>query len=381
MAVSIGYCEADADVGVACAVGADRCVDPHQFAVSVGQRPTGVAGVDRSVGLDHGAEAAVGVRHRAIGGRHDAGGHRLLQLEGAADGNGQLARFEVGAGPDGGDGQVAVRGRQDRDVVAGIRPEDLDRDHQAVGGPDPDLVCSGDHMVVGQQQAVVVDHAGTLAEIGLDLDDRRSQDSCHVGRGLDPGGGRGPGGGTLGARGCVRGGNGGIGTDRRGRGVDDRTRRIDGLLGVAHAEAEATCSHRTADQEGHGGDQRRRSALPGRGRRRLRGRGGTRRGRESRRRRRPVGAVRWEGAMTPSDARQGGRRQGSAQRRRGRRRSADGTAGVVPDPGFRAHRPHRRREAWRYSALKRGRATSGSPVRSCPERTHRGRKRRQRKRT
>ena len=79
--------------------GADRGVDPDHRAGGVDQRAAGVARVDRGVGL-HGVDHRVGVRpaalqpHRAVLGRHDAGGHRAGQAERRADRDHRVADGE-----------------------------------------------------------------------------------------------------------------------------------------------------------------------------------------------------------------------------------------------------------------------------------------------
>ena len=67
--------EADADVAAAAAAGLDLGVDPDHAARAVDQRPAGVAGVDRRVGLDHVRDReAVGGLDLALDRGDDAGG-------------------------------------------------------------------------------------------------------------------------------------------------------------------------------------------------------------------------------------------------------------------------------------------------------------------
>ncbi len=61
-------------------------VDADHVAARVDQRPAGVAGIERRVGLQHVVEQAAGLRaHRAAERADDAGGHRVLEAERAAD--------------------------------------------------------------------------------------------------------------------------------------------------------------------------------------------------------------------------------------------------------------------------------------------------------
>ena len=84
--------EADADV--AGDGPEDRGGDAHQAAAQVEEAPAGVAGVDRGVDLDHRDALLVGAADRA----DDAGGDRVLEAEGAPDGEDAVALAQTGVG-------------------------------------------------------------------------------------------------------------------------------------------------------------------------------------------------------------------------------------------------------------------------------------------
>ncbi len=160
--------EADADVaalvgGDLRAERGDRGVDPDHLALQVDQRATGVAGVDRGVGL-HGVDVGVVVLALARGDRpvdraDDAGGHRGREAERRADRDHGLADPHLVGRADGGrleslglrhveHGDVVDRAAADHgglDVVA-VLVDDLDRAVVLVG--------LGDHVVVGDDVAL-----------------------------------------------------------------------------------------------------------------------------------------------------------------------------------------------------------------------------------
>ena len=73
----------------------DRGVDADDLAGRGDQRPAGIAGVQRRVGLHDVLDHAAGARlQRAAERRDDACGHRRVEAEGIADGDGDLAAPE-----------------------------------------------------------------------------------------------------------------------------------------------------------------------------------------------------------------------------------------------------------------------------------------------
>src|SRR5689334_21799222 len=84
--------EPDADVSARRAD--DRGVDPNQFAPQIDQRTTGIAGIDRGVGLDE-IFVAFDAKPAATDGADDAEGGSLLQPEWVPDGNDVVANPQL----------------------------------------------------------------------------------------------------------------------------------------------------------------------------------------------------------------------------------------------------------------------------------------------
>ena len=93
----------------------DGGVDADEAAAAVEQRAAGVAGVDGGVGLDRCFDRASRRRSGSCGRarRDDAGGERLVEAEGVADGEDFLPDLEVAARADAGIGRSLSRGRVD----------------------------------------------------------------------------------------------------------------------------------------------------------------------------------------------------------------------------------------------------------------------------
>src|SRR5215213_4579356 len=158
--------EADADVAVGVGAGLDGVVDADDAAPTVGEHPAGVARVDGGVGLDDLAAVEV-----AVGGADDAGGHGLVEAEGAADGHGELADLEGLAHGEGRGGQAGAVNLDHGHVVELVGAEDLAGQPGAVVQPDLDLVGALDDVGGGHDVAVlVVDEAGAEAAPLTDLD-------------------------------------------------------------------------------------------------------------------------------------------------------------------------------------------------------------------
>ena len=74
----------------------DRGVDADDFSRRRHQRPAGIAGVERSIGLDHVLDGSSAHRaDRAAERRHHAGGHRRFESQGIADRDHQLAAAQA----------------------------------------------------------------------------------------------------------------------------------------------------------------------------------------------------------------------------------------------------------------------------------------------
>jgi hypothetical protein len=73
----------------------DGGVDADDASARIDQRTAGIAGVESGVGLDHVIDQAAGAGAQgASNGADHARGHRLLEAEGVADGDGELARAD-----------------------------------------------------------------------------------------------------------------------------------------------------------------------------------------------------------------------------------------------------------------------------------------------
>ena len=146
-------------------VALDERVDAHQLAVVVNERATGVARVDGSIGLDHvgvdGVTAGRAHGRGTIQRRHNARGNRLLVAERRTDGHNPLAHIELGGVPDldrrelGG---VSILELDDGQVARGVVAHELGLIGGAVVHGDHVLVIAIDHMVVGEDVALGIEH-------------------------------------------------------------------------------------------------------------------------------------------------------------------------------------------------------------------------------
>src|SRR5581483_5456117 len=139
----------------------DRRVDADDLAVEIEQRTTGVAAIDRGVGLD-----VIIIRPRidiAVTGRDDAGGHGAAETKRVADRDHPLAEPQrVGVAELHGDQRLVRLEAQQREIRAFVAADDLSLVLAAVVQNDVDLVGVGDHVVVGDDQPRRVDdEAGT----------------------------------------------------------------------------------------------------------------------------------------------------------------------------------------------------------------------------
>src|SRR5215211_6721228 len=199
--------EADADVAVGgVGAGLDGVVDADDATPAVGEHAARVARVDGGVGLDDLAAVEV-----PVGGADDAGGHGLVEPEGAADGDRELPDLEGVAQGEGRHGQAGAVDLDHGHVVELVGAEDLAGQPGAVVEPDLDLVGALDDVGGGHDEAVlVVDEAGAEAAAAADLDNGGEQGLgdgrgrlLARGRRRGTGGRRGRGGNAGPGRGCV----------------------------------------------------------------------------------------------------------------------------------------------------------------------------------
>ena len=143
----------------------DKRVDTHELAVVVDERATGIARVDGGIGLDHvGVDSVTAGRahgRRAIQRRHNARGDRLLVAERRADRHNPLAHVELG-GITNLDrrelGGVGVLELDDGQVARGVVAHELGLVGGAVVHGHHVLVIAIDHMVVGEDVALGIEH-------------------------------------------------------------------------------------------------------------------------------------------------------------------------------------------------------------------------------
>ncbi|VUD75082.1 hypothetical protein MET9862_05722 [Methylobacterium symbioticum] len=119
----------------------DRRVHPDQPARGIEQRAAGIARIDRRIGLDHPGEFPPLPRRQAPLQRADhAGGQRVVEAEGVADGEGRLANLQVRRGADGEGRRHAADAAEleHREVVGGRGADEARGHHLARGEPHRD---------------------------------------------------------------------------------------------------------------------------------------------------------------------------------------------------------------------------------------------------
>ena len=143
----------------------DKRVNTHELAIVVDECATGVARVDGGIGLDHvgvdGVAAGRAHGRGAIQRRHNARGDRLLVAERRADRHDPLAHVELGGVADldrGELGSIGVLELDDGQVARGIVAHELGLVGGAVIHGHHVLVIAIDHMVVGEDMALGIEH-------------------------------------------------------------------------------------------------------------------------------------------------------------------------------------------------------------------------------
>ena len=146
-------------------VALDERVDTHELAVVVNERTAGVARVDGGIGLDHvgidGVTAGRAHGRGAIQRRHDTRGDRLLVAERRADCHDPLAHVELGGVADldwRELGSVGVLELDDGQVARGVVAHELGLVRGSVVHGNHVLVIAIDHMVVGEDVALGIEH-------------------------------------------------------------------------------------------------------------------------------------------------------------------------------------------------------------------------------
>ena len=146
-------------------VALDKRVNTHELAVVVDERAAGVARVDGGIGLDHvgidGVAAGRAHGRGAIQRRDDTRGNRLLVAERRTDGHDPLTHVELGGITDldrrelGG---VSILELDDGEVARGIVAHELSLVGGAVVHGHHVLVVAVDHVVVGEDVALGIEH-------------------------------------------------------------------------------------------------------------------------------------------------------------------------------------------------------------------------------
>ncbi len=151
-------------------------IDADQLALQVDQRATGVARIDRRIGLDEvlvAQPADAAAAHR----RNDTRGNGLAEAERVADGHHEVAYAQLVAVAELDVGQVLRRDADQRDVGVAVRAEELGLDRAPVRQCHLYVIGVVDDMVVGQHQALlgVDDHARAQRFVDAFLWDIREQ--------------------------------------------------------------------------------------------------------------------------------------------------------------------------------------------------------------
>ncbi len=158
-----------------------RGIDADHFAAGGHQRPAGVAGIERRIGLNHVVHQPARARaQRSAERADDAGGHRVVKAIGIADGNRHLADADRP--------RIAERGPRQRRSGTGVRADDreirvdvasdrIGTHRPAVRQHHPEVIAAFHHVTVGEHQTIGREHhAGSAAVVDLDFHDRRAHD-------------------------------------------------------------------------------------------------------------------------------------------------------------------------------------------------------------
>ena len=144
----------------------DRGVDADDLTVQVKQRTAGVAAIDRRIRLDE-IVVPAGIDVPAPG-RDDAGRNRSTQSERVADGHHPIADPErITVAPRHGRKRLVRLDTQNREVGLGIRADQFRLVGVLVLQDDRDLVGTGNHVVVGDDDARLVDDEARAKRTGL----------------------------------------------------------------------------------------------------------------------------------------------------------------------------------------------------------------------
>jgi len=130
-------------------------VDADHFTVHVEQRPAGVAGIDRHIGLDERHEIVL--RQRAPLGADDARRHAAVEAERRADGDHPFAHLEFIRVADGDFRQAGRFDFQQGHIGALVRADDLGAELALVGQAHGNLFGAVHHMRIGHDVTIRTD--------------------------------------------------------------------------------------------------------------------------------------------------------------------------------------------------------------------------------
>ncbi|MNS63009.1 hypothetical protein D3C72_960920 [compost metagenome] len=147
--------------------GVDLRVDADHFTVQVEQRTTGVAWVDRHVGLNE--RHIVFVRQATTHGTDDALSHGMVEAKRRTDCHDPLTGFQVLGFAEFEHRQVLAFDFQQGHVGAWIGADQLGFHFTAVGEADEDLVGIGDYVVIGQDVAIRGDNEARTQRLRFTL--------------------------------------------------------------------------------------------------------------------------------------------------------------------------------------------------------------------
>src|SRR5947209_8218603 len=132
----------------------DRRVDADELAADVEERATGVARVDRGVGLDEVGVGAFLAAERAVEGAHHPRRHRVREAKRIADGDHRLPDHDAGRGAER-HGRECPAGldAENGDVLSGVGPHQLRIEFALVGERHVNAARAQDDVLVGEDGA------------------------------------------------------------------------------------------------------------------------------------------------------------------------------------------------------------------------------------
>ena len=160
---------------IAAVAAVDAGIDADHFALQIEQRATGIARIDRHIGLQEGN--VIGARQHPALGADDADRDRVAETIGRTDGQRPTADLSLCRIADAHGRQAAGVDFEQGDIGHRIETDQPGPEFAAVGQLDADLATTFDHMGIGQDVAVAADDkTGTeTAVIGIVLRRRAIQ--------------------------------------------------------------------------------------------------------------------------------------------------------------------------------------------------------------